>query len=228
LIVQLEKYLHNQVPRLLQKELGGMMKVLDIKRPEDLRKYSVTIETKKKTAKLATIGDLQTEYLSSSTRLVALELRLGRPEILHLRLVFPAHGRPRLELVTVSQAVKKYFPKIIDGLLGSLGIAANRNWVWHRRVMQVLILVAVPAAMIEYGQLAGVDPFFLYASSGWLVLLGGILGLTLPRLFPQVSFRTRWRFSLRRALMLLLLALNLAAIGGYAWLLAFRLDLLTL
>ncbi len=156
-----------------------------------------------------------------------LELRLGRPEILHLSLRFPAAGRPHLELTTVSRTVKDHCSDIFDALASIVAIAANGNEWWHKRSIQALVMLAVPASMVGYGHLAGVEPFFLYASAGWLALLGGLLGMTLPRLFPRVSYHTGRRFSLRKAPLLLLLALNLSAIGGYVWLLAFHLEQLT-
>jgi hypothetical protein len=88
----------------------------------------------------------------------------------------------------------------------------------------LLLAIAIPAAVAGYGWFRGIEPFFLFSSQGWLLLMAGGLSLTLPRLFPLVSFQTRRRFDFKKLVILGLLALNLAAISAYVGLLVFELD----
>lgn len=224
LIIKLENYLLMQIPALLRKELSGMMEVLDLKSPASLKKYSVSLQDRSGERELESITALPGKTFPPSLRRITLNFKIGRPEILAVTVVFAAGARPRLELATMSRQVQKNCPRIAAGVNGIVQSWGTRNRIFHSRPVQALLAAAIPAAVAGYGWLKGIDPFFLFSSQGWLLLLSGGLSLTLPRLFPLVSFQTRRRIDLKRLAFLGLLALDLTAISGYVGLLVFELD----
>jgi hypothetical protein len=224
LIVKLENYLLMQIPALLKKELSGMMEVLDLKSPASLKKYSVTLLDRTGSRELESITALPDKTFPPSIRKITLDFKVGRPEILAVTLIFAAGARPTLEVATMSRQVKKDCPRIAAGMSGIVRRWGNRNWIFHSRPAQLLLAIAIPAAVAGYGWFRGIEPFFLFSSQGWLLLMAGGLSLTLPRLFPLVSFQTRRRFDFKKLVILGLLALNLAAISAYVGLLVFELD----
>jgi len=224
LIVKLENYLLMQIPSLLKKELSGMMEVLDLKSPASLKRYGITLLDRTGGRELESITALSDKTFSPSFRGVTLNFKIGRPEILAITVIFSAGGRPVLEISTMSRQVLKDCPRIAAGVKGIVRSWGNRHWIFHSRPVQALLALAIPAAVVGYGWLKGADPFFLFSTQGWLFLLAGTLSLTLPRLFPLVSFQTRRRVDFRKLAFLGLLALNLAAISGYVGLLVVELD----
>jgi hypothetical protein len=228
LIVKLENYLLMQIPSLLKKELGGMMEALDLKSPASLKKYTLSLHDRSGGRELGSIAELSDRFFSSSLRKITLNLKVGRPEILAVTVILAAGARPRLELATMSRQVRKDCPRIAANLSGIIRSWSTPNWIFHSRPAQALLAAAIPVAFAGYGFLKGIDPFFLFSSQGWLLLLAGTLSLTLPRLFPLVSFHTRRHFNPGKLLLLLLLSLNLAAISAYVGLLVFELERLRL
>jgi len=228
LIVKLENYLLMQIPALLRKELAGMMEALDLKSPASLKKYTLSLQDRSGGRELGSIAELPDKFFPPSLRKISLHLKIGRPEILSVTVTFAAGARPRLELATMSRQVRKDCPRIAANVSGIIKSWSTRNWIFHSRLVQVLLAAVVPAAFAGYGWLKGIDPFFLFSSQGWLLLLAGTQSLTLPRLFPLVSFQTPRHFNPGKLLLLLLLALNLAAISGYVGLLFFELERLRL
>lgn len=228
LIVKLENYLLMQIPALLKKELAGMMEVLDLKNPASLKKYTVSMQDRSGGRELASIAEFSDRFFPPSLRKITLNLKIGRPEILAVTVIFAAGAKPRLELATMSRQVRKDCPRIAANVSGIIQSWSTRNWIFHSRTAQALLTAVIPAAFAGYGWLKGIDPFFLFSSQGWLLLLAGTLSLTLPRLFPLVSFHTPRHFNPGKLLLLLLLALNLAAISGYVGLLVFELERLSL
>jgi hypothetical protein len=224
LIVKLENYLLMQIPALLKKELSGMMEVFDLKSSSSLKKYSVTLLDSTGIREMESINALPDKIFPPSLRRVTLNLRIGRPEILAVSVIFAAGASPMLELSTMSRQVLKDSPRIVDGVKGIVRSWKNRHGIFHSRPLLAVLAVSIPAAVVGYGWLKGTDPFFLLSTQGWLLLLTGLLSLTLPRLFPLVSFQTRRRVNFRKLALLGLLALNLAAISGYVGLLVFELE----
>ena len=224
LIVKLENYLLMQIPSLLKKELAGMMEVLDLKSPASLKKYSLTLLDRTGGRELESITALPDKTFHPTLRGITLNFKIGRPEILAVTVIFSAGAGPVLELSTMSRQVLKDCPRIAAGVKGIVRSWGNRHWIFHSRPVQTLLAASFPAAVAGYGWLKGIDPFFLFSTQGWLLLLAGALSLTLPRLFPLVSFQTRRRVDLKKLAFLGLLVLDLAAISGYVGLLVIELD----
>lgn len=224
LIVKLENYLLMQIPALLKKDIAGMMEALDLKSSASLKKYSVSLHDRSGSRELDSISALSDASFPPSLRRITLSFAIGRPEILAVTVTFAAGARPVLELATMSRQVKKDCPRIAAGMSGIVRSWGNRNGIFHSRPAQAVLAVIIPAAVVGYGSLKGIEPFFLFSAQGWLLLLAGMLSLVLPRLFPLVTFQTRRRIDFKKLAFLGLLALNLAAISAYVGLLVFELD----
>ncbi len=226
LIAQMESYLLGQLPKLLKKELANMMELLDLKNPGALRQYVLSFQGSAGTEDLETISNYKKEQLPSTLRRVTMSLKLGRPEILGIRMVFAHRGKPFIEISTASQSVKQNCNKILQHLQEILRSAASRSWLFHHKAFQTLLTLSIPAGVMVYGHLIGKDSILLYYSQGWLLLFSGLLSYSLTKVFPFITFRTDRKVDLKKILYLLLLIATSAGIVGYTWVLLLELGAL--
>lgn len=228
LITQLETYFNTRIPAYLKKDLTQMMNLYDLKNPASLRTYTLSIAEGKDVVQLESIKQYREESFDPKIRGIKMHLKVGRPEAIDLQVVFSRFSAPYLEIITVSENVKKISSKIGDQVLSIFESWSNKNHIvstsWFRS-----ILVLTPLAVTTgTGLLLGADPFFLGASLGWLLILSALLAFNLYRIFPLVSFKTRKHVALKRIGALALLTVNLSLIGFYIFVLFVNLGILTI
>jgi len=223
LIKQLENYLLIQMPKILKDDVKRMVTVMG-KRPEELRRYTLSIMEGSDLREYATIAKYSGEKFHPKTRRATLKYHLGIPVLVEVAIRFDEGEAPVVEISTVHQAGKKLCTHVLKNLRGIIQNWSNKNSVIHNRVMQVTTTVSIPVAVIVYGYLTGADMFFLISSQGWLFLLGIFLTWNLKHLFPLVTFETRRRVDMRTLLYLAGLAAILSLIAAYIVLLSFELS----
>ena len=91
----------------------------------------------------------------------------------------------------------------------------NRYKFLHNRLVQSAILISLPTSVMLYGLYLGVDILLLYTSMGWLCLFSLGMTMSLPHLFPWVTFESRRRFHLSRLPLLAKFSLLTVAAGCY-------------
>ena len=215
LLAEIEKRLLNGIPRLLQQGLRKMVNGLGLESYKKLESYQILIETGKDSCMLASSRELANPWLPAQTRQVRMRYQLGGPRVISIELLFPQYGRPWLVLTTQSPQIEKILPKIADGLCAAIGNYRNRYKLLHNSIVQGLLLFSIPGMVMAYGLHQGGDLFLLYASMGWLCLLSFGLIMSLPRIFPWVTFATPRRFEWRRLPLLVKFACLAVAIGCY-------------
>jgi hypothetical protein len=101
-------------------------------------------------------------------------------------------------MTTQSPQVEKILHKIADNLCECIIAYGNRHRFLHSFFVQSLVMLVVPLAVLAYGMYKDIDVFLLCSSMGWLCLL--LLGLVklLPKIFPLVTFETKYRLKLNR------------------------------
>lgn len=215
LLAEMEKRLLNGVPRLLQHGLRKMVSGLGLESYKKLESYQILIETGQDSLALAGSRELANPWLPPQTRQVRIHYQLGGPRVISVELLFPQNGRPWLTLTTQSPQIEKILPKVADGLCAAMDRYRNRYKLLHNSLVQALLLFSIPGAVLVYGLHKGGDLFLLYASMGWLCLLSFGLIMSLPRVFPWVTFETPQRFQWRRLPLLVKVACLAVAIGCY-------------
>ena len=215
LLVDIEKRLLQGIPRLLQYGLQKILQGLGFDDHKRLESYQIIIDADKGSRSLNSASELATSYLDAGTRQVRMVYKLGAPRMIVLEIIFPQNDRPRIDLSTQSPQIGKLLPRIADGVCGAINLYGNRHKLLHNSFIQTGLLFSSPALVMAYGYLRGVDLFLLYASMGWLCLLSFGLTMSLPRIFPWVTFETGHRFQLRRLPLLARFAVLTVAIGCY-------------
>jgi len=215
LLADIEKRLLLGIPKLLKYGLQKILQGLGLDDYKRLESYQVIIEANKGSRTLHSASELANSYLESGTSQVRMVYKLGAPRMIVLEIVFPQNGRPCIDLSTQSPQIGKLLPKIADGVCGAINMYGNRHKLLHNCVVQTGLLFSAPVLVMTYGYVRGVDLFLLYASMGWLCLLSLGLIMSLPRIFPWVTFETRHRFQLRRLPLLARFAVLAVAIGCY-------------
>lgn len=215
LLADIEKRLLLGIPRLLQYGLQKILEGLGLDDHKQLESYQVIIDADKGSRSLNSASELTSSYLETGTRQVRMVYKLGAPRMIVLEIVFPLNDRPHIDLSTQSPQIGKLLPKIADGVCGAINLYGNRHKLLHNSFIQTGLLFSAPALVMAYGYLHGIDLFLLYASMGWLCLLSLGLIMSLPRIFPWVTFETSHRFQLRRLPLLARFAVLTVAIGCY-------------
>lgn len=226
LISQLESFLLNNIPRLLKKELLHQMGLYDLKSPASLMNYSVVINEKKESHQLESIKKFKPEHFDSKTRMVALNLKIGRPELIDICLRFPTNGSPSLIISTISDAIKKVCPRMAEQLLSLFDSVKNYNHLVSRTDFRLLVLLTPPTLATIAGILLGGELFFLLVAQGWLLIFSAILAFNLFRIFPMVAFHTRRPINLKKVGALAVFAVNITIILAYTALLYLNLELI--
>ena len=225
MVSQLESYLLSQLPKLLKRELSNMMELLDLRSPEALREYKLVLQSTSGTEEYASLAQHKKEHLPSALRRLTMSLKLGRPEILSLRLSFSRRGKPFLEISTSSQTVKANCARIHQQIEEIMRNWANGFWLLHNKVFQVLLTLSIPAAITFCGHWLGKDSVLLYFSQGWLLLLSVLLTCILTRIFPFVSFRSGRTLDVTKLFYIVLLLVTLSLIAGYTAILLLELQI---
>ena len=215
LLAGLEKRLLLGIPTLLQRGLQTILKGLGLDSHKKLESYKVVIDAGRKTRTLGCSRDLQNSYFDSGTSQVRLLYSFGGPKIIVVEIIFPKDDLPRLILTTQSPQVEKLLPKIADGLCAVIDMYGNRYNLLHNRLVQSAILISLPTSVMLYGLYLGVDILLLYTSMGWLCLFSLGMTMSLPHLFPWVTFESRRRFHLSRLPLLAKFSLLTVAAGCY-------------
>jgi len=214
LVRQLETYLTSQVPNLFRKSLASMRELYGSD-GVDLQRLRLLLRVDGKEREYQSVDELGGRDLPRGLRFLRLSMELGRPELLTAELRFPLHGRPTLMVSSPREGAGKACQKVADGLESLLLPAGNRHRLLNNRPLRLGLALLLPAPVIAWGLLSGIDPVRLVALQGWLVLLAIGLSLLLQRVLPLVSFRTERRLDWRRLGFLSLLGLTLAATAGY-------------
>lgn len=228
LINQLEGYLLQHIPRLLKKDLSQQMGLYDLKDPASLRTYHLIISEGKTTSQYDTVKNFRADLFDAKTTQIVMQLKLGRPEILEVVLVFPGNGSPSMRISTISQSVKQTAPRIVEQLLSLFDSWKNRNSIVSKTWFRALTLLIPSLLVTGSGLLLGGNLYFLVAAQGWILILSAILAFNLFRLFPMISFRSKRHFDLKKISALLFFGLTLTVIAVYTYLLYLNLGLVTL
>ena len=228
LLASLEKRLLLGIPKLLHQGLQKILKGLGLDSHKKLESYRIVMTVGKKTLTVRGAQEMAKPYFEPKTSQVRLEYSLGAPRILVLAMVFPRQGQPSLELSTQSPQLEKLLPKIAEGLIEVVGFYGNRHKLLHNPFIQAVLLFSLPMAVMGYGLLQGIDLFLLYTSMGWLCLLSLGLIMSLPQLFPWVTFESRRRFQWRRLPLLARVSVLSVAAGCYAGMVLLLLPTVTL
>jgi len=226
LINQLESFLLNNIPRLLKKELMQQMGLYDLKNPASLMSYALTINEKKESHQLDSIKKFKAEHFDSKTRVVALSLKIGRPELIDINVRFPVNGSPTLTISTVSEGLKGVCPRMAEQILSLFDGVKNHNHLVSRTDFRLMMLLVPPTAVTLAGILLHGDLFFLLVAQGWLLIFSAVLAFNLFRIFPMVTFQTRHPINLKKVGALTLFAVNIAVILAYIALLYLNLGLI--
>lgn len=228
LVNQLETFLLTHVPRLLKKELSQQMALYELKSPASLRTYNVSISEKNNGIQLESIQKFKPEMFEPKTSRIVLHLKLGRPELLDLSLVFPGNGTPCLLVSTINENVKKVCPRIAEQIVSLFDSWKNKNSLVSETWFRALTLLIPSAAITAAGILLGADLYHLVAAQGWILILSAILAFNLFRLFPLVSFRTKRHFDPKKLSGLLFFGLTVIVIAVYTYLLYLNLGIVEL
>ena len=228
LINQLENYLITHVQRLLKKDLTQQMGLYDLKNPASLRNYSLSITDNKNNIQLDSIKKFKPELFEPKTSKILLQLKLGRPEIVGITIIFPGDGTPSLRISTISESVKQICPQIAEQMLTLFDSWKNSNSVFSKTWFRALTLLIPSALITAVGVWLGGDIYFLVAAQGWILILSAILTFNLFRLFPLVSFRTQRYLNLKKISALLFFGLTAIVICVYSYLLYLNLGLVSL
>lgn len=228
LISQLENFLLAHVPRLLKKDLTQQMGLYDLKNPSSLRTYSLSIIEGKNAVQLDSIKNFKPELFDARTSKITLQLKLGRPEIIDVAIVFPSNGTPSLRISSISESVKQVCPRIAEQVLSLFDSLKNKNSIVSKTWFRALLLLIPSALITGAGLLLGGDLYFLVAAQGWILILSAILAFNLFRLFPLVSFRTKRHFNARKISALMFFGLTTVVIAVYTYLLYLNLGLVAL
>jgi hypothetical protein len=226
LVNQLESFLLVNTPRLLKKELSQMMGLYDLKSPASLITYAINISEKTQIHQLDRVKQFKPDCFDPKTKGLSMKLKIGRPEILDITLLFPANGAPTLTISTVSEGVKPLCPRIADQLISLFAGWKNRNYLVSRPAFRTLIVVIPPALVTTGGLYLGGDSYIITVAQGWLLIISACLAFNLFRLFPQVSFQTRSMINLKKIAALTFFAFNIALILAYTGLLYLNLNLI--
>jgi hypothetical protein len=224
LLAQIETFFLTQVARGFKKEIESMMYVLEVKNPAELRKFSVTLLTRDGILDLSSMAEFKGEALDPSIREAVVSLKLGRPELIDITVIFSRQGFPVMELTTFSKAVHQAGDQIHQKLISIMGNWSNRNGIVHHRLFRGVLSLAIPGGVVGYGYLRQLDLSGLLFAQGWLLILAALLSLVLTRIFPRTSFKTRRHINFRMLGALALFSTTLAAIAGYVTLLLFELG----
>jgi hypothetical protein len=200
------------------------MQGLGLKDHRKLERFSIEVQDRSSLRSFHRAKDFLEPYFHPQTQSITVNYQLGAPQLISLKLCFPRRERPFVELETASPLVHKALPKIADELTGIIDMYRNRHHLLHNIVMQGLVMLSVPMLFFAYGYLTGIDPFFIFTSMGWLCLLSWGTTMTLPRLFPEVSFATRRRFHFCRLPVLGMFAFLLVVTACYISLVMFELP----
>lgn len=198
LLSGLEKRLLQGIPQMLHKGLRKILEGLGLDSHKKLEHYQIVVNVGKEARSFASTGDLQSDCLEGGIEQVRVEYSLGAPRILAVELVFPKNSQATLKLTTQSPQLEKLLPKIADGLSTVIEMYGNRHKMLHSHVIQTLVLFSMPAAVMAYGIINGLDMFLLFSSMGWLCLISLGFTMALPHIFPWVTFETRKRFQWNR------------------------------
>lgn len=228
LINQLENYLLAHVPRLLKKDLTQQMGLYDLKNPASLRTYSLSITDKKNSIQLDSIKKFKPELFEPKTSKISLQLKLGRPEIIEISVIFPGNGTPSLRISTISESVKQVCPRIAEQILTLFDSWKNNNSIFSKTWFRALTLLVPSSIITATGAWLGGDLYFLVTAQGWILILSAILTFNLFRLFPLVGFRTRRHLNLKKFSALLFFGLTTIVIAAYSYLLYLNLGLVAL
>jgi hypothetical protein len=228
LITRLENFLFSHVTRLLKKDLSQQMGLYDLKDPASLRTYSLTITDKNNTVQFDTIKNFKPQQFEPKTSKVVMQLKLGRPEIIDISIMFPGNGMPSTRISTVSQNVKPICSKITAQLISLFDSARNKNYIVSQTWFRVLLLLTPSALITGLGIWLGGHIYYLVAAQGWILIMSAILAFNLFRLFPMVGFRTRRTFNLNKLFALLFFGLTTTVIAVYTYLLYLNLGLVSL
>lgn len=228
LINQLESYLLSHIPRLLKKDLSQQMGLYDLKNPATLRTYSLNISEAKNTTQLESIKKFKPEQFEPTTSQIVMQLKLGRPEIIDVSIIFPGNGTPCLRISTISETVKHICPRIAEQVLSLFDSWKNRNSLVSKTWFRALTLLVPSALITGTGAFLGGDLYYLVAAQGWILILSAILAFNLFRLFPLVSFRTRRHFDPKKLSAMLFFGLTMIVIAVYTYLLYLNLELVAL
>lgn len=228
LINQLENYLLVHVPRILKKDLTQQMGLYDLKNPASLRNYSLSISEGKNSIQLDSIKHFKPEQFEPKTSKILMQLKLGRPEIIEITVIFPGNGIPSLRISTISDSVKQFCPRIAEQILTLFDSWKNKNNLFSKTWFRALTLLVPSTLITAIGTLLGGDFYFLVAAQGWILILSAILAFNLFRLFPLVSFRTRRHLNPKIISALLFFGLTTVVIVVYSYLLYLNLGLVAL
>ncbi|MBW2504100.1 MAG: hypothetical protein JRE16_05965 [Deltaproteobacteria bacterium] len=198
LLTNLERRLLHGVPKQLDQALRKILSGLGLDSYKKLERYQIIVEKGKKSQVLSGVGDLPKADLEPGTHRVRLIYRLGAPKIITVDILFAQNEQPWIELTTQSPHVEKILPYIAEGVVELVASHGTRHRIAQSRAIQAVMLFSVPGAVMAYGLWRGVDMFLLYSSMGWLCLLLLGVSLSLPRVFPWVTFQTQRRFPWKR------------------------------
>lgn len=228
LINQLENYLLIHIPRLLKKDLTQQMGLYDLKNPASLRNYSLSISEGKNSIQLDSIKNFKQELFEPKTSKILMQLKLGRPEIIEVTIIFPGNGIPSLRITTISDSVKPFCPRIAEQMLTLFDSWKNKNSIFSTSWFRALTLLVPSALITAIGAILGGEVYFLVTAQGWILILSAILSFNLFRLFPLVSFKTRRNLNLKKLSALLFFGLTNIVVFVYTYLLYLNLGLIAL
>ena len=215
LLVDLEKKIHHNVPKILNKLLFKLTGGLGLSGHEKLESYRVVVEEKKKKSILESARKLPANHFKSRVKQVRLTYRLAAPRILFLEIVFSRNGHSYIRMESQSQHVENSFPQILDTLCGTIEGYANYHKYLHNRLLQALFVLILPLASVVYGYFAGLSMTPLLFSMGWLCLLSLGIVRSLQYLYPWVTFQSKSLVEIHRFPMLASLAILVVVIGFY-------------
>lgn len=198
LLSGLEKRLLQGIPQMLHKGLQKILKGLGLESHKKLEHYQIVINVGQEAKTFSCSNDLQNSYFEPGIKQVKVEYSLGAPRILKVELVFPKSGHASLKLTTQSPQMQNMLPKIADGLSTVIEMYGNRHKMLHSSTIQALVLFSMPAAVMSYGIINGLDMFLLFSSMGWLCLISLGFTMALPHIFPWVTFESRKSFQWSR------------------------------
>ena len=198
LLTNLERRLLHGVPKLLDQGLRKILSGLGLDSYKKTERYQIIVENGKKSQVLNSVGDLPKADLEPGTHRVRMIYRLGAPKIITVEILFAQSEQPWIELTTQSPHVEKILPNIADDVVELVATHGNRHRIIQNPVVQAAMLLSVPGVVMAYGLWRGVDMFLLYSSMGWLCLLLLGVSLSLPRVFPWVTFQSQRRFPWKR------------------------------
>jgi hypothetical protein len=198
LLSGLEKRLLHGIPLMLQQGLQKVLQGLGLDSHKQLESYQIVINVGQEARSFSCTSELQNTYFEPGTKQVRVEYSLGAPRILALELIFPKDSQPTIKLTTQSPQMEKLLPRIAEGLCTVIEMYGNRHKVLHSCFIQAAVLFSMPAAVMAYGLIQGLDMFLLCSSMGWLCLISLGFTMALPHIFPWVTFESQRRFQWSR------------------------------